>query len=1185
MSVEKNTTPTTATRPSQAVADNISPQGISHVAVPIQLHAVVPAATSVSDAAVARVNDTGMPDQLKNGVEYLSGMDLSDVKVHYNSDKPAQLQALAYAQGNDIHLGPGEERHLPHEAWHVVQQRQGRVQATRQLQAGVPVNDDQGLEREADVMGSKAMSVSAPVSFVPSAVGKGAAGLVVQRVNAYIEGGGNRRRRFKTLKKNDLYELSGTKQRYLYVSGSEATGDLTLKPLKAVNKTPINKGIKKPTTQRDKKAVRRRQQPVIPRNAANANAGGVGGQVAAVVPVVVQQPQRQRQSQVAPQQPVAITFDTLNRVQQEQVLALAKHVVATERPRLEEYLAKVLYGELEPLCQQAEYHYNQLQVPRAPLFSTRDQSKHFGQQVININSMFGGSIDKNPGKDIRGQQETELAVTNDGLQVDSHYAEANRTAENHVSTGTDNRLAAVVTVMSDSDKDKCRWALFAYMRLAHQMTLYEVLHSVSSVVPLDKEGTAIYSLIPEQFMKAIGWGIKLSDLLSKDFLTIIAKGLHESLDALHVLAGVVPDWIIGSIVEGIKLLHSGTRRAKEKDTWFAYEPDVLVAETSDEHLAAIKQMERIKEDQRVDYYRQLKQSFQGDENVPAYLLLKMVWGGIYDAGSSGWAGGVNNVLTPPERREDGSNLEGPAVSSQSGVTLKESIVSVSDGLGEYDFGTSIEDKKDEVDALVENDIAGAYGINKYISGGYTKISNTLDAPWAVEGDGQLFKSVQGATRGLEALPVYEGWVYRQEAGVQDFVPGEIISPGTLWSAARAPRFGAQFDRQASGTLYIINSMYTGKDVQLLAGKLKWYQREVLFPPYVRFVVEGKQPHGNKGIAYILKELPPSGPPLTEALLQQAIGTTQLEAQEVKTFIDKAHYDVAVHKYNTQTQWTSDEAHQQGIETLRSGIHHPKALYGLQKFRQWQALLREQEDGQALDVLWTVPGFKALAKKLTGKDAFRDEYSGWGDKNGYLLTDPQIAALQQKGLNVTPRIPAAALVNGWQKNLDRQWVADIQREVAVNNGYFTCNLADIPLLQPVLIPGQVLRFDVYYPHANSLEVTHALTNTLQQCKVLLVNQHQQLVMAGGIIGPQADQIRDYNRLVAATAAHLQQDLVAIHPFEDGNGRISRMYMYKVLQHYTINTQAINRLPVIDNTGADLTSTKQDWGQMLADKVQV
>lgn len=101
-------------------------------------------------------NRTGMPDQLKNGVEQLSGISMDDVKVHYNSAQPAQLNAHAFAQGTDIHIAPGQERHLPHEAWHVVQQKQGRVKPTRQLKSKVNINDDPKLEREADVMGARA---------------------------------------------------------------------------------------------------------------------------------------------------------------------------------------------------------------------------------------------------------------------------------------------------------------------------------------------------------------------------------------------------------------------------------------------------------------------------------------------------------------------------------------------------------------------------------------------------------------------------------------------------------------------------------------------------------------------------------------------------------------------------------------------------------------------------------------------------------------------------------------------------------------------------------------------------------------------------------------------------------------------------------------------------------------------
>ncbi|MEL1242797.1 DUF4157 domain-containing protein [Flavobacterium sp. DGU11] len=105
-------------------------------------------------------NNTGLPDNLKSGIENLSGHSLDDVKVHYNSAKPAQLQAHAYAQGTNIHIGPGQEKHLPHEAWHVVQQKQGRVRPTMQMK-GINVNDDKTLEQEADVMGERAVNLQA----------------------------------------------------------------------------------------------------------------------------------------------------------------------------------------------------------------------------------------------------------------------------------------------------------------------------------------------------------------------------------------------------------------------------------------------------------------------------------------------------------------------------------------------------------------------------------------------------------------------------------------------------------------------------------------------------------------------------------------------------------------------------------------------------------------------------------------------------------------------------------------------------------------------------------------------------------------------------------------------------------------------------------------------------------------
>jgi hypothetical protein len=100
-------------------------------------------------------NRTGLPDGLKSGVETLSGLSLDDVRVHYHSSRPAQLQALAFTQGTEIHVASGQERHIPHEAWHVVQQKRGQVKATGTI-GNLALNDEPQLELEADAMGREA---------------------------------------------------------------------------------------------------------------------------------------------------------------------------------------------------------------------------------------------------------------------------------------------------------------------------------------------------------------------------------------------------------------------------------------------------------------------------------------------------------------------------------------------------------------------------------------------------------------------------------------------------------------------------------------------------------------------------------------------------------------------------------------------------------------------------------------------------------------------------------------------------------------------------------------------------------------------------------------------------------------------------------------------------------------------
>lgn len=109
--------------------------------------------------STVKPNQTGIPTQMKQQYEQLSHFSFDDVRVHYNSDKPAQLQALAYTQGSHVYIGPGQEQHLGHELGHVVQQKQGLVRQTTVV-AGLPSNDNRQLESQADNLHSFAESLA-----------------------------------------------------------------------------------------------------------------------------------------------------------------------------------------------------------------------------------------------------------------------------------------------------------------------------------------------------------------------------------------------------------------------------------------------------------------------------------------------------------------------------------------------------------------------------------------------------------------------------------------------------------------------------------------------------------------------------------------------------------------------------------------------------------------------------------------------------------------------------------------------------------------------------------------------------------------------------------------------------------------------------------------------------------------
>jgi hypothetical protein len=102
-----------------------------------------------------------LPAPLQAKMERSFATDFSDVRVRVDP-AVSDLGARAYANGSQLSFAPGEydphstagQELVGHELAHVVQQREGRVSMPQGKDA--PVNEDPGLEREADCLGALA---------------------------------------------------------------------------------------------------------------------------------------------------------------------------------------------------------------------------------------------------------------------------------------------------------------------------------------------------------------------------------------------------------------------------------------------------------------------------------------------------------------------------------------------------------------------------------------------------------------------------------------------------------------------------------------------------------------------------------------------------------------------------------------------------------------------------------------------------------------------------------------------------------------------------------------------------------------------------------------------------------------------------------------------------------------------
>ncbi len=105
-----------------------------------------------------------LPEELQAKMENSFGQDFSGVHIHTDSPSAENINAKAYTQGKDVHFAPGEynpsskegQELIGHELTHVVQQGQGKVGPGELHGKGMEINQDSGLEKEADEMGALA---------------------------------------------------------------------------------------------------------------------------------------------------------------------------------------------------------------------------------------------------------------------------------------------------------------------------------------------------------------------------------------------------------------------------------------------------------------------------------------------------------------------------------------------------------------------------------------------------------------------------------------------------------------------------------------------------------------------------------------------------------------------------------------------------------------------------------------------------------------------------------------------------------------------------------------------------------------------------------------------------------------------------------------------------------------------
>lgn len=980
-------------------------------------------------APVVEPNRTGLPDALKTNIEQLSNTSLNDVSVHYNSPEPAQLKAHAFTKGSDIFVAPGQQRHLAHEAWHVVQQKQSLVQPT--LFAGdVAVNDSPALEREANLMAQKATQLNvAETSLMPERT----RAMTHQVTHAAPQG-------------------EGVVQRLGY------------EELDHVQRVQIDAIAESVYRQKAAAFEQRLAQ------AANAN-----GTVRVAVKAL---------HETAAGGAVADQADSATQV-------------------------RLLLANI-PNADQINFpHVNQT------LTETRAQTV-----ATEINDRSERPVTNEPRNLQAHAQEVLENFPGGSLRLDSAYAQRVEGQFQRAAGGASKEAALLMQFAnaqgkSDQQKREILLALVAALVPGNQKSFFEILEGAQNGLQSNHTGPRLYREFGSVISNSDIGRLYPDHFLSPAFLNELSHYVfNDTVPERQRAAQRIPADVLLTVQNIVGVLAPRHELLRRHDAALdQYLPRSLYDNLTNAQFDFVKddligQRTAILQRMRGNFRREYDQIFDVGTRThhidPGQLtfILHLIFGA--DTNSERIAG---SALFPSSQA--GNRVTRPVGhEGDRRASLLRRSRAVANFLGNFDRGVDITTLRGQTENLIGTYPEGAYGIQVYTSRHYTRVYNVLRYPEAPQSTTGLLSDRErkiasqralAATIALEDanIPVYGQRVFRgvpgQVAGnapaiqteVDNFQPGTVISDGVLWSASKSlkdiPRNIYRPNRNQ--ILFVIDDISTGKDVQLLADQ-HWHQREVLFPPYARFVVTNVDntlnPQRTGNMIVYLKEISPQADNYRNPASQQAFNEYKEKRITARTFIDRAHFEQAEAAYLTEQPVPGPL---QQLENDPRGILEPNLLYGPEGLQAWE------DTQQRLPGLYTVSSAVARAIQLSNEESAELQGAGFNVQNQIRVSFPD---------NTYP-------LNPQQRTIFRDWgfrVNAVFRQGVGQGGRRRYNLVGYKIRGAVDFPaavGQQLNA-VLQPLGANLTAIHSVQGN--QVTVLKGPLRQKLTDAGFTINAEA-----------------------------------------------------------------------------------